>query len=91
MAGIKLGIGGRVVFFGAAPATDSVVVTVSGTSRALPGTDAGSVKVTPIEEYPAKVERPAAYAAIASSRARMCCCSRVGPAPAAAAAASGSR
>jgi DNA gyrase subunit A len=31
-----------------------VVVTVSGTSRALPGTDAGSVKVTPFEEYPGK-------------------------------------
>ncbi len=54
MAGIKLGIGARVVFFGAAPASGSVVVTVSGTSRALPGTDAGSVKVTTFEEYPAK-------------------------------------
>jgi DNA gyrase subunit A len=54
MAGIKLGIGARVVHFGAVSATDAVVVTVSGMSRALPGTDAGSVKVTGFEHYPAK-------------------------------------
>jgi DNA gyrase subunit A len=30
------------------------VVTVSGSSRALPGTDAGSVKVTGFEHYPGK-------------------------------------
>ena len=34
--------------------SETVVVTVSGTSRALPGTDAGSVKVTPFAEYPGK-------------------------------------
>ena len=54
MTGIKLGIGAKAIFFGAVPRQDSVVVTVSGTSRALPGTDAGSVKVTPFSEYPAK-------------------------------------
>jgi DNA gyrase subunit A len=54
MAGIKLGIGASVVYFGAVSATDAVVVTVSGTSRALPGTDAGSVKVTGLGHYPAK-------------------------------------
>jgi DNA gyrase subunit A len=54
MAGIKLGIGASVVYFGAVSATDAVVVTVSGTSRALPGTDAGSVKVTSFGQYPAK-------------------------------------
>jgi DNA gyrase subunit A len=54
MAGIKLGVGASVVYFGAAPATDAVVVTVSGSSRALPGTDAGSVKATGLEHYPAK-------------------------------------
>jgi DNA gyrase subunit A len=54
MAGIKLGIGAKVIFFGAVPRDDAVVVTVSGASRALPGTDAGSVKVTPFSEYPAK-------------------------------------
>lgn len=54
MAGIKLGIGASVVYFGAVSATEVVVATVSGTSRALPGTDAGSVKVTGFEYYPAK-------------------------------------
>ena len=54
MAGIKLGIGGRVIYFGAITTTDAVVATVSGTSRALPGTDAGSVKVTEFRHYPAK-------------------------------------
>jgi DNA gyrase subunit A len=54
MAGIKLGIGSSVVYFGAVSARDAVVATVSGTSRALPGTDAGSVKVTDFGQYPAK-------------------------------------
>ncbi|MCW2818406.1 MAG: topoisomerase subunit, partial [Marmoricola sp.] len=35
------------------PAT-AVVVSVSGASTALPGTETGSVKVTPFSEYPAK-------------------------------------
>ena len=30
------------------------MVTVAGSSAALPGTDSGSVKVTPFEEYPGK-------------------------------------
>jgi len=54
MAGIKLGIGASVVYFGAVSAMEVVVATVSGTSRALPGTDAGSVKVTGFGHYPAK-------------------------------------
>jgi DNA gyrase subunit A len=55
MAGIKLGKGARVTFFGAVPRSDeAVVVTVAGSSGALPGTEAGSVKVTPYAEYPAK-------------------------------------
>ncbi|GAB3418775.1 DNA gyrase/topoisomerase IV subunit A [Flindersiella endophytica] len=55
MAGIRLASGARVVFFGAIDSTRVVsVVTVSGSSSALPGTDAGSVKVTPYDEYPAK-------------------------------------
>ncbi|MDN5771208.1 MAG: DNA topoisomerase IV, partial [Microlunatus sp.] len=54
MAGIKLGIGAQAVFFGAVPAVEAVVVTVAGTSSALPGTDAGTVKVTPFGEYPGK-------------------------------------
>jgi DNA gyrase subunit A len=55
MTGIKLAAGGRVVFFGAVrPDDDAVVVTVAGTSSALPGTEAGTAKVAPYAEYPAK-------------------------------------
>jgi DNA gyrase subunit A len=91
MAGIKLGIGGRVVFFGAGPATESVVVTVSGTSRALPGTDAGSVKVTPIEEYPAKGRATGGVRCHRFLKGEdVLLRAWVGPAPAVAAAASGS-
>jgi DNA gyrase subunit A len=44
-----------VVCFGAAdPTLGDVVVTVSGTANALPGTETGSVKVTPLAEYPGK-------------------------------------
>lgn len=53
VAGIKLAPRARVVFFGAV-ADEAVVVTVSGSSAALPGTEAGSVKVTPFAEYPGK-------------------------------------
>ena len=45
----------RVAFFGAVdPGHDAVVVTVSGSSNSLPGTEAGSLKVTPFAEYPTK-------------------------------------
>ncbi|PKH41497.1 DNA gyrase subunit A [Nocardioides alpinus] len=56
MAGIKLGAGQTVAFFGAfdAAGNDAVVVTASGSSTALPGTEAGAVKVTPFSEYPGK-------------------------------------
>jgi len=54
MAGIKLGAGQQVAFFGAFDPTDAVVVTASGSSTALPGTEAGAVKVTPFAEYPGK-------------------------------------
>ncbi|SER92968.1 DNA gyrase subunit A [Pedococcus cremeus] len=55
IAGIKLATGQRAVFFGAVdPGADAVVVTSSGSSGALPGTEAGSLKVTPYAEYPAK-------------------------------------
>jgi DNA gyrase subunit A len=55
MAGIRLSAGARVIFFGAADAgRDSVVVSVAGSSNALPGTQPGTVKVTPYAEYPAK-------------------------------------
>jgi DNA gyrase subunit A len=55
MAGIRVAVGARVVFFGALdPDREGTVVTVSGSTRALPGTEAGSVKATPFAEYPAK-------------------------------------
>jgi DNA gyrase subunit A len=55
MAGIKLGNGAKVTFFGALDLnSDAQVVTISGSSSALPGTEVGAVKVTPFSEYPAK-------------------------------------
>jgi DNA gyrase subunit A len=57
IAGIRVAHGSRVVFFGAlAPEAPggAVVVTAAGSSSALPGTETGSVKVTPFAEYPGK-------------------------------------
>ncbi len=55
MAGIRLAAGAKAVFFGVVdPDSEAALVTVSGSSAALPGTDAGSVKVTPFAEYPTK-------------------------------------
>ncbi len=54
MAGVKLTAGAQALFFGASTTDNASVVTVTGSSAALPGTDAGSVKVTPLGEYPAK-------------------------------------
>ncbi len=54
IAGIKLAADARVVAFTALTPDDALLVSVSGSSTALPGTEAGSVKVTPFSEYPAK-------------------------------------
>ena len=55
IAGVRLAAEQTVVFFGAFTPDDSaVVVTVSGSGTALPGTEPGAVKVTPFAEYPAK-------------------------------------
>jgi len=68
MAGVRLAAGASVVWFGAVDAASAsgtpsgppgtyspaVVVTVAGSAGALPGTRAGSVKVTPLHEYPGK-------------------------------------
>jgi DNA gyrase subunit A len=55
MAGIKLGDGAAVLFFGVVDAdADAVVATVSGTEGILPGTEPGRAKVTAFAEYPAK-------------------------------------
>jgi DNA gyrase subunit A len=55
VSGVRLTSGARVVFFGSVDlAADNVVVTVAGSSLALPGTEPGSVKVTDLREYPGK-------------------------------------
>ncbi|GIG27401.1 DNA gyrase/topoisomerase IV subunit A [Cellulomonas marina] len=55
MAGIALAAGARVVALAAVPpGTEAQVVTVAGSSSALPGTQAGSAKVTPFAVFPAK-------------------------------------
>ena len=55
VAGVRLAPGARAVFFGSVDlAADNVVVTVSGSSQALPGTEPGNVKVTDFREYPGK-------------------------------------
>ncbi|MCX6395891.1 MAG: DNA topoisomerase 4 subunit A [Propionibacteriales bacterium] len=57
IAGIKLTGAAEATWFGALPTAgtgDNVVVTISGASSALPGTESGSVKVTPFSEYPPK-------------------------------------
>ena len=55
MAGVKLAPGATVAWFGVVdPSRDGVVVTSAGSSAALPGTEGGSLKVTPYAEYPAK-------------------------------------
>ncbi|WP_423246834.1 DNA gyrase/topoisomerase IV subunit A [Sinomonas puerhi] len=62
MAGIKLAEGDTAIFFGVVSAGDAgdatghsaVVVTIANGDAALPGTTAGTAKVTPFDEYPAK-------------------------------------
>jgi DNA gyrase subunit A len=55
MAGINLGSGASVLFFGSVdPASDTVVATVSGSSQVLPGTDPGRAKVSSFSEFPGK-------------------------------------
>ncbi|MFL6060876.1 MAG: DNA topoisomerase (ATP-hydrolyzing) subunit A [Marmoricola sp.] len=54
IAGIKLAGTARATWFGGLDPENAVVVTISGASSALPGTEAGSVKVTPFSEYPGK-------------------------------------
>jgi len=55
MAGINLGSGASVIWFGSVPDTgDSVVVTIAGSSTTLPGTDTGTGKVSEFSEFPPK-------------------------------------
>ena len=55
MAGIKLASGASVIGAFAVDRTrESVLVTIAGSSAALPGTDAGTVKVSALSEIPTK-------------------------------------
>lgn len=59
MAGVKLSEGSRAVFFSVVSDGESaqhapMLATVSGDSRALPGTELGSLKITPLDLYPSK-------------------------------------
>ena len=55
VAGVKLADGAKAVAFGIVRDVDSAhVVTVAGSGDALPGTQNGSVKVSPVGIYPAK-------------------------------------
>jgi DNA gyrase subunit A len=60
MAGVNLAGSARVVWFGAVDLSvkdgewGNLVLTISGSSSALPGVQTGAVKVTPFAEYPAK-------------------------------------
>jgi DNA gyrase subunit A len=58
MAGIRLAPRASVIWFGAVQREDTggeaVVVTVAGSTSALPGTSAVTAKVSPYREYPAK-------------------------------------
>lgn len=57
MAGVRLGSGARVIYFGVSDSSDNdqaVVVTVAGSTQALTGTFPGSAKVSDFSEYPAK-------------------------------------
>jgi DNA gyrase subunit A len=55
VAGINLDAAATVVFFGAVEAPEStVVVTAANSSLAIPGTDAGSLKVSDLSEFPGK-------------------------------------
>ena len=55
VAGINLSEGARVIFFGTGKSgSELLVVTAANSSDALAGTDAGSVKVSKLSEFPAK-------------------------------------
>ena len=90
MAGVKLTPGARAVWFGVSRVADSVVVTVAGSSRALPGTEAGTVKVTPFDSYPGKGRATGGVRCQRFLRGEdVLVTAWVGPEPAVAAAASG--
>jgi DNA gyrase subunit A len=55
MAGIRLGTGAKVIWFGALDGSrESRVITIAGSSTALPGTQTGAIKIADYADYPAK-------------------------------------
>jgi DNA gyrase subunit A len=55
MAGIRLSAGAKVIWFGVMDGTrEARVVTIAGSSTALPGTQTGAIKVADYAEYPPK-------------------------------------
>lgn len=55
MAGIKLGAGAHVLWFGATdPSREARVITISGSSSALPGTQTGAIKLADFADFPSK-------------------------------------
>ncbi|MFM7597950.1 MAG: DNA topoisomerase (ATP-hydrolyzing) subunit A [Actinomycetota bacterium] len=56
MAGLRLGGSATMISCGAVPSgvADAEVVTIAGSLSALPGTSGGSVKVSRLDEFPAK-------------------------------------
>ena len=55
MAGINLSDGAKAIFFGAvSDASEAVVFTAANSSAALAGTDAGSAKLSLLDEFPGK-------------------------------------
>ncbi|MCP2335659.1 DNA gyrase/topoisomerase IV subunit A [Actinomadura rupiterrae] len=55
MAGIKLAADAKVIWFGAFdPSREARVVTISGSSTALEGTQAGAIKIADFADFPSK-------------------------------------
>ena len=54
MAGMNVSSKAGAVFFGAVSGADAVAVSISGAEGVIPGTDAGRVKVSRFDEFPAK-------------------------------------
>jgi len=55
VAGINLSEGAQAIFFGSVSGSDNpLVVTAANSSLAIPGTDAGSVKISDLAEFPGK-------------------------------------
>ncbi len=91
VAGIKLAAKQSVIWFGVVDPATADVVTVSGSSESLPGTEAGMAKVTPLAEYPTKGRATGGVRAHRFLKGEdTLLIAAVGPRPVVAAAASGS-